>query len=284
MVVYLDLAFFANLLADALGLFLTAKLTSLPAKWTRIFVASLVGAAYGALCLIPAISFLGRLYLQILVSFLLTYIAFGKVTVFFRIVVINYLVSCMLGGMIFSFSQTIAVIGVANTLQQINWKVYLLVSSFVFFLLSFVFRGSMKHAVFGEILRGKVTLDGSEVSMRVLLDTGHTLRDPYSGVPVLTMWYTAAEALFTVEEWAIMKELQIMGCSYCCEKLSVLAPGKFTLIPYRAVGLESAMMLCFRCDMLFLCGKKISPVMVALSPTSLSDDGGVVALWGEDLS
>ena len=284
MVVYLDLAFLANALADALSFYLTAKLSSLPVKRKRILFASLLGGIYGALCLLPPIAFLGKLFFRILTAAVLSYVVFGRIKVFLRIVVMYYLVSCMLGGMFFSSSQTVIENGLSKTMQQVDWKAFILVSVGAFFLLSVIFRGSMKHAVFGEILLGKVRLNGREAALSILLDTGHSLRDPYNGAPVLTVWYLAAESLFTGEEWKILKDLEITGCGNCYVKLSELTPGKFMLLPYRAVGVESALLLAFRCDTLSICGKTISSATIALSPTSLSDGGGFVALWGEDLS
>lgn len=284
MIVYLDLAFFANALADALGLYLTAKLCALPVKSWRIMAASFIGGTYGVLCLIPPLSILRKFYLYIPAAALLTYIVFGRVKVFLRILVIYFLISFMLGGAFFSISRAIATDGLSEGLQQMNWKVFMLVSGIAYFVLSFLFRGSMKHAAFGEILCAEVLLDGRKTSLNVLLDTGHTLRDPYSGEAVLTVWYSAVEVLFPGKEWEILRELETEGCIHCLQRLSLLVPGKFSLIPYRAVGVDSAMMLAFRCDMLNICGRRLSSVMIALSPTPISQGGGFVALWGEDLS
>ena len=56
MVVYLDLAFFLNSAADALALYVTARLAGLPVRRLRILAAAVLGGAYGAACLLPPLA------------------------------------------------------------------------------------------------------------------------------------------------------------------------------------------------------------------------------------
>ena len=53
MVIYPDLAFLLNSLADFLALSATAWLAGLPRRWRRILGAALLGGLYGAACLLP---------------------------------------------------------------------------------------------------------------------------------------------------------------------------------------------------------------------------------------
>lgn len=53
------------------------------------------------------------------------------------------------------------------------------------------------------------------------------------------------------------------------------------MLPYRAVGVEYGMLLAVRTDRVELGSRKLEGLLVALSPTPVSDGGGYQALIGE---
>ena len=62
--------------------------------------------------------------------------------------------------------------------------------------------------------------------------------------------------------------------------LSRLGPGSgFRVLPYRAVGVRSGLLLCFRADRARADGRELGEITVALSPGAVSE-GGAAALWG----
>ena len=56
--------------------------------------------------------------------------------------------------------------------------------------------------------------------------------------------------------------------------------GRFRLLPYRAVGVACGLLLAVRVDSLWVDGRDRGSVLVALSPTPVSDGGGYGALIG----
>ena len=56
--------------------------------------------------------------------------------------------------------------------------------------------------------------------------------------------------------------------------------GRFRLLPYRSVGVERGLLLALRVDRAALGGVDRGPLLVALSPTPVSDGGGYRALVG----
>lgn len=280
MVIYLDLAFMTNCLSDALAIYLTARLSGLVLRPVRLIVAALFGGFYGVLCVIPLFAFMRSFLVHIAAAAILIRYVFGKNRTILRVLFLFYFLSCMIGGTFLSIAQYAAGNGFSNALQQVNWKVFLLVGGSCLFLLSAVFSGKAKHVVSGELSRGCLTLCGKSIHVDALLDTGHTLSDPYSGAPVITVWYGVLEPLLSADERSILLRMSECGCTQCAEKLAGIAPGRYCLLPYRAVGVECAMLLAFRADMLTINGNTYSPVLVAVSPTTLSDGGGHTALWG----
>ena len=54
--------------------------------------------------------------------------------------------------------------------------------------------------------------------------------------------------------------------------------GRFSLLPYRSVGVSRGLLLAVRVDQIQLAGEDRGPLLVALSPTPVSDGGGYGAL------
>lgn len=280
MVVYLDLVFILNSLSDALALYVTARLSGLYLRTKQFLASAVLGGMYGALCLLPQFKIFDGFVSQMILAFLLVHLTFGKQESIFRIFVLFLILSCTLGGAITAVSQYMYTNGVKNSLQTLDWKVFFLVGIICYFFLSVVFRSSAKHAVSGQICRVSVLLRGQRVSFDALLDTGHTLCDPITGSPVLTVWCKALESLWLEEERKILVQLEKQGSLWCAEQIYALLPGKFRLLPYCAVGVHHAMLLTFRADDVTVNGERLGSIAVALSATPVSDGGGYSALWG----
>ncbi len=277
MVVYLDIVFLLNCLTDAGALYVTGRLSGLPLEGKRLLSASLLGGTYGALCALPGLEVLASLPLQAAAAVGLVRLAFGRRESLMRRVLLFYLLSCAIAGALVAGGRLLQGGGL-STLAFLNWKVFFLAGGGCFVLLSVVFRGGARHTVAGELRSCTITRQGRTASVTALLDTGNTLTDGLSGAPVLTVHCAALDPLWSARERSILSRLEELGASPCLEQLG---PG-FRLLPYRAVGVRSGLLLCFRAEEAVIGGRALGAVTVALSPTPVSDGGGYAALWGGD--
>ena len=280
MVIYLDLVFFLNGCADAIALYITARLSGFPIHRRKLLVGAIVGGGYGVLSMLPFLSFTRSFWVQFIFALFMVRLVFGKEKTLLRVALLFLLLSCTLGGAMVATTQYIEVYGLVNSLQRMDWKVFFLVSGFSFLVITLIFRGSASHAITGQICQATICLGKKRVCFHTLLDTGHTLRDPFTGAPVLTVWVKALEPLWSDEENRILTNLEELGCLWCAEKMGTLLQGKFFLIPYRAVGIDHAMLLAFRADSSVVNGEQTGALTIALSPTPVSDGGSYSALWG----
>lgn len=280
MVVYLDLVFLLNSAADALALYVTARLSGFTFRPAKVLAASLLGGIYGVVSSVPVFYLCRSFYVQILVAAFLVWFVFGLRTIFLRMCLLFFVLSCAMGGVFVAFAQVLANFDSFNTLYTMNWKVFFLVGGMCYFLLSIVFRGNAKHFVSGEICTGEISCNGRNLSMSILIDTGHTLCDPYSGKNVMIVWLHATRELWSKEEWDIFSENGSMDVLSIYEQLSKLVPGKFWLIPYRSVGVESGSLICFAAENAVVGKSRVEKLTLALSFTPLSDGGSCNALWG----
>jgi len=221
---------------------------------------------------------------QTMVAALLIWIVFGVRTIFLRLCLLFFVLSCAMGGVFVALAQEFTRYGVSNTLYSSAWEVFFLVGGICYFLLSIVFERSAKHFVSGEISKGSISRDGRSVSLNILIDTGHTLRDPYSGNQVMTVWLYSTRELWNSEEWNIFLNHSLKDTSTVFEQLSKLVPGKFWLIPYRAVGINNGSLICFAAENAVVGNQTFGKITIALSFTPLSDGGGCNALWGGGLN
>ena len=278
MVVYLDLTFFLNALTDLAALSATAKLSGLPLRRRRLLGASVLGGGYGAPCLLPPLPFAGGLLPQAGAAMALVWIAFRRRDAFFRQLLLFWLLSCAMGGALLAAARLWQRgAGAAAVLSQLNWRVFLLAGGGCYLLLSVIFRGGARHALAGELVPCAVQRAGKGVRLQALLDSGHTLTDLATGAPVLIAEAAALEELWTPAEARVLTQLGERGAPWCLSHLE--EPGGFRLLPYRAVGVEQGMLLCFTADSAAVGGKNLGPTTVALSPTAVSSEGGYAALW-----
>ena len=284
MVIYIDLVFALNSLADGLALYVTACLSGSSFRWIRLITSAFLGGVYGAACRLPPLTMLGNVFVRAAVAFLLVRIVFCNRELLLRYYALFFVLSCTLGGTLFAFAQFSAEYGIEKSLKQLDWKVFLLAGVMCWLCMSLIFRRGIQHEIKSQVLRGSLKLNERIVCFNALYDTGHTLSDPFTGEQVMTVWCKAIWELFDEDEKQILSFLESDGGVGCAQRLSAIAPGRYRLIPYRCVGVKMGMLLAFRTDIATLDDRELGPITIALSPTPVSDGGGYAALWGGDFS
>ena len=138
---------------------------------------------------------------------------------------------------------------------------------------SLVFRRSAGHST-RELVEAVLILEGRQVTVTALLDTGNTLTDPATGRGVLIVEGEKAAPLLK----------QPLGDAELRDPVGTLArlgeSGRFRLLPYQAVGVECGLLLAVRLDRARVGEREYRGVLAALSPTRLSDGGAYSALVG----
>ena len=115
------------------------------------------------------------------------------------------------------------------------------------------------------------------VSLRALIDTGNTLKDPMTNEPVLVLDWSAAARLLPESN---LREQDFLHPAELMRRLMLEHPGlRARLVPYRAVGVSQGLLLAVRCERKGG-GGKFAPALAAFSPTPVSGDGAYEALTG----
>ena len=277
-VVYLDVLFLLNLVVDYLLLLADARITGEPFSRLRLGGGAILGASYAAVIFLPGFDWLSHPVCKISAGAAMVLLAFGASRRLARLTLVFFAVSAALGGVILAL-QLLGPGGLTleNGVLYTGFDLRLLLVTVIltYVALSLVFRRTVHHGgARRDLCNGKIYLDGQCVPITVLLDTGNTLTDPVRNQPVMVVEGRLLQHLLPE---AIDPGDPIGSLEYLEDHLW---SGKFSLLPYRAVGVESGMLLAVRSERVVVNGREWNRLPVALSPTPVSDGGGYQGLFG----
>ncbi len=267
-VVYIDEVFALNALMDYLLLLCAAKLAGEPFRRLRFALAALLGGLYAAGAVLPGWGFLTHPLCKLASAVGMALAAYGSSRRLLRLTLVFFGVAAAFGGGVLALQL------LWGSPRVLDLPTVLLCSAFCYVFLSFIFRRTLRHGG-GELAGAELELGGRRCRLTALVDTGNTLTDPVTGRPVMVAEGERLGALFPPGEGPEPGELS--------DPVSALARrrnGRWRLLPYRAVGVEHALLLAVRVDNARVAGEDYGPILVALSPTPVSDGGGYSALIG----
>ena len=287
MTVYVDAVFALNAALDYLLLAGGARLAGAAGRRARLALAAILGGIYAALSFWPPLRWLSAMPARLGMLGAMVLLAYGTGRRALAQGGLFLLLSLALCGLVLGLS---ALLGAqiwlldGRAYYAVGFGTLVLTAGALYCAGALVLRGAAARAG-AEIVPVTLRLGQRQVQAALLRDTGNTLRDPFSGRPVLVLgWRTAAQLL--------PPGLRSRAASLAAEpvqaveELARAAPELQTrLIPYRAVGQSRGLLLAIRCDAVQeKHGAVRRGVLAAISPTELSDGGAYDGLiGGEDL-
>ena len=282
-VIYLDTLFFLNAVMDYLLLLCSARLAGEQLHRPRMALGAAFGGAYAAAAVLPGMEFLLQPVFKVGSAVLMVVVGLGASRRLLRQAVIFFALACAFGGGVLAvslFGGTGLSLGGGLVYSGMDIKIVLLSAAGCYVVLTLALNRMGRHtAAAGELVRARLRLIDREVSFTVLVDTGNTLTDPVSGRPVMVADADAVATLFPQGEGPGREELTAPAQALGRLNKGRLR-GRFRLLPYRAVGVECGLLLTVRLDNVRLGEQDRGPMLVALSPTPVSDGGSYRALVG----
>lgn len=240
-------------------------------KYWRKIVAAIVASLFDCISL-----FFSKIYfVQIIISYVIIYIAFKPLN--FKVAIKNiflfYFISFLFGGISFAIlNVTEANITIINGIITGKFLlIKILASSFIgLTVVTFVLKRKNEH-LYKDIVVG---FKGSYAKLKVLLDTGNLLRDPYNGKNVIVVEKNALKELFDDDFLENFRKI-LLG-----EK--ELPLGMF-LIPYKSLGNSNDFLIGFKPDSIYVenkTNKSIYGAVIGICNECLSDNKLYSGIFG----
>lgn len=282
-VVYLDTLFLLNSVMDYLLLLCSARIAGEPLYRLRMAFGAVLGGAYAAATVLPGLEFLLHPLCKVCAAVLMVVVGLGKSGRLLRQTVIFFALACAFGGGVLAVSLLGGrgmSLGGGVIYSGMDIKIVLLSAAGCYALFTLALNRVGRHtAAAGELLPVRLCLFDREITLIALVDTGNTLSDPVSGRPVMVAEADSVARLFPKGILPSAEELN--DPARLVERLNSGSwKGRFRLLPYRAVGVDCGLLLAVRMDRVQAGGADRGPMLVALSPTPVSDGGSYRALVG----
>ena len=277
-VVYADSVLLINGVINYLILLLTARICDICVKRLRLILSAAAGGLYALLSELPPLAFLLSPFLKVSVAVLMALIAFPRRRLI-RPLLIFLAVSAAFAGAVMALG-TLAGEKMGSGGVYIYGDLRILVLAFAacYCLMALVLRRAGKRAAGGyagvEVRQGQ-----RRVRFNALYDTGSSLSDPVTGERVMVAEGEELLGLFSGPGRRIIEDRRKLEPDELFLKLSAAEHKiKFRLIPYSALG-TSGLLVAMKPDYIGIDGVRQEDLLIAISPTDLSDGGPYSAVF-----
>lgn len=287
---YVDVILIGNLIIDFFILKITSKLSKIKTTSLKLLMGAIPGALYAVAAVFPSMSMFFNFPMKVAVSVLMVIIAFtpDKFRELFRIVAVFYFISFAFGGAIFAVyyltgSGTIVnnvflIYGVSLPLLILGFAVSCLLMNYCW---DYVQDRLLKRKLIYKVL---IEVGGSVIETSAMLDTGNTLKEPISNLPVIVVEYDVMKDILPGK---LSDAFSDKNKEFNFENLCSLFDNsewmvRIRLIPFSSLGKQNGMMIGIKPDAVRLTAKKyvkeVKDVVIGLYNNRISKDGEYRAL------
>ena len=282
MTVYVDLLFALNMTINYLLLRGSAAMGGCPAHVWRLLLSAALGGLYAVASVLPGWDRIQSGVFPWTCAAMMLFIAFGFRKNTLKQALFFFALSFAFGGAVLLLVQKLegdCVLVGGRAYYAVSFPAMLLLAGVCYLVAALILKGCGTHTG-GDLLPVTLMAQGRSVSLKALRDTGNTLRDPITGQAVMIV---DGEKLLSLFPEAALTKQSLSDPAAVLPVLSQLYPKcRFRLIHYRAVGVETGLLLAVRCRSII--GKRKASLLAAFSPSKLTQDETFHALWGGEIT
>ena len=274
-VVYIDLLFLLNLTANYLLLLAAGRMCGRVLRRWLLALGAALGAGYACALFFPGLGWLGAPPCRVCAGVLMALTAYGTQRGLARVTLCFFGASAALGGLVWA-AELLG--GHSLSLERgvlysyVDLRLLLLLLVLCYGVLSFLTDRAFRHRG-AELVSVTVRLGANTVKLTALQDTGNTLTDPVDNSPVLVAEGERCKTLLPLD-------VPLDRPAEALARLGEAGARGWRLLPYRAVGVDCGLLLAVRADSVSVGTQNCGRMLVALSPTPVSDGGAYQALIG----
>jgi stage II sporulation protein GA (sporulation sigma-E factor processing peptidase) len=273
-IIYIDSLALLNFIINYLLLLATARIGGTGFNRWRIAAAALFGAGYAVMVWLPGLAFLSGFFWKALSCAAMALIAYGGVRPgrLIRLCLLFIAASFLLGGVVLAIGLFLGERSPGGIPYiPVDFKTLFLTAGISYAVLTLAFKRMGRHGP-RETAEVAAVWDERKISVRALLDSGHTLTDPISGAEVVILDRSFALDLLPSAAAALLDPSLLRDPPGVMELMGSLGFGaRFRLIPFRAVGVECGFILAFRPDRVTVGDKKRPGCLIGISPTPIAE-------------
>jgi stage II sporulation protein GA (sporulation sigma-E factor processing peptidase) len=296
--VYLDVLLMENLVINYLILWVTGKFARIKSMSLRLFLGSLAGAAYVVLLVMfPDIGFYYSIPAKLLLSLLIVAIAFAPVNIgsFIKTLIIFYMVTFVFAGASFAslyLNNTGGFVrnGIIYVFWTSKWATVALAILTAIIVLRVFWEIAQYKLAKARLLRTVgISFDDRKADFSALVDTGNSLHDPVTNLPVVVVEFAAIKNILPKEICSIFTEGKEDDLSTVASLVTNSSwYSRFRLIPFTSLGKENGILIGFKPDYIEIDGEDdtkrgIKDVIVGIYNKTLSRNRSYQALLSPDL-
>lgn len=266
-ILYPDLIWAINLLADMMILYLTARLMRESCVWWRILLAGSFGSAASLIILILGIHGIHVNYVVSVISLEILMIAIAFSIQSTRKLIL--LCGCHL-------LTAVMLHGILYLLMQVIHMEFLCMLLFAGLILWLLYQGYARYRMSehdgSQIYTGILYWDDRSVMGKGFVDTGNTLIDPVSGRSVIIADSTWIQPILPDAYQEMIRRYMLYGridYDYMADRQL----DQVRVIPYRTIGEEDGNMLAIRCQRLVITNREVcykyAPAIIGISRTAI---------------
>lgn len=263
----------------------------------RLLLGSVIGAGYVMVIIfLPGIKAYYSAIAKFLLSVAMVAVAFSpeKITTFIKNLAIFYVSTFIFAGAAFAFlyfNQSGGFIrnGIVYFFWESKWTMLILSIATVGILVA-IFWEQVRYRLVRDQLYKQliIAFDRRTINLDALVDTGNSLHDPLTNLPVVVVEFKAVKELLPPEISEIFEQSREEDLVNATKVISASAWfSRFRLIPFTSLGKENGMLIGFKPDYIEIAedsGKKgISEVIVGIYNRALSRNDRYRALLSPEL-
>ena len=294
MTIYIDIIIVENLIMNYIILYATGLISKSKISHLRIFLASAIGAIYAITEYISKLNIYSNMLVKVILSIVIIFVAFypQNVKKMFKQIVLFYLTTFTFGGVA---TYLIYVLKPQNIVIKNGMYVGTYVLKVIFIgaivgtiilIIAFKFAKN-KITKKDMICKVKIKLNGKEVVLDTMVDTGNMLKEPLTGNPVVVVEKTSLYDLMPKE--ILNNTESILGGDFekIPEEIKDEYISKLKIIPFSSLGKQNGMLIGIKPEKLEVINEQSEEekdnAIIGIYNKSLTKRGEYKALIGIDL-
>lgn len=204
-VIYIDVLLCVNLLINYVILILEAKLLNLRIKRKRLILSALTGSFYSIFIFFDQINLLLSLFIKLLMSITIILIAYGFINTrsFVKSIVTFYFINFIFGGIIFCIWYFISPKGIFIKNGIVYFDIsptFLILSTVVIYFSIKIYQYFLGESdLHDSVCDLEILNKGRIVKLFAKVDTGNSLKEPFSNKPVIVAEYESLKDILPPE-------------------------------------------------------------------------------------